>query len=160
MKKQFVVVEEEKAQYIVSNPPVFTDGNWFQMFKKFAMRQASISPAARAIFNVMMRYINGEIRKDTGQAVCWPSYAELHKCTGIKSHHTIERAIQELTDLGYIQDRYFDFPPKTTYDAVNVQKVWIYSLGEIDDNATFNRRAKQTRISRAISNRQLKQKFG
>lgn len=159
MKKQFVVVEEEKAEYIVSNPPVFVDGSWFRMFKKFTMRQSSISNAAVKIFLVLTNHVSGEIYTDTHQAVCWPSFAVIAKQSGVRSHNTISRAIQELIDLGYIQDRYFDYPPKTGKHEINIQKVWIYSLGEIEDESAFNRRAKETRIIRRITTHKLVKKF-
>lgn len=159
MEKQFIVVDEAQAEYVVENPPAFIEGNWFQMFKKFVLRQASISVAARAIFLVLIRYVNNSIKSSTGQAVSWPSFSLITRATGIRSHNTITRGIQELMDLGYIQDRYFDFPPRTDLQEINVQKVWIYTLGEIDDNAEFARRAKQTKLLRAITKRSLNQKF-
>lgn len=136
METQFVVVRESEAQYITdSESPLYTDGNWVRVPKKFIKRQAAMSAAARAVFMCLVLYINTQYYKETGKVKSWPGYSLIRQHTGI-TDKSIRRALVELDDLGYIINQEFDYPPyQNPYE--NKQPIWIFTLGETQDDQKF-----------------------
>ena len=149
METQFVVVREDQAEYIIdSESPLYTDGNWVKVPKKFIQRQASISSSAIRVFLCLVRHINTQYYQETGEVKSWPGYSRIRQHTGV-TDRTIRLALVELTQLGYITEQKFEYPPyQNPYE--NKQRIWIFTLGEIQDEQEFLEKAMKPKATRWV----------
>ena len=122
-----------------STNQIFRDGSWDKFPHKFALRTSYMSKSAITVFLFLLTYINKQNLKDTGEAIAWPGYELIEGHLRI-DRRTLQRSIKELLQLGYIREKRFDFPPYNNPHETN-QKVWMFVLGEIEDDTEFKKRA-------------------